>query len=842
MTSEPPAPISTLVEAAQSSLRDGPRASPASDPANRSPTSEWNPPRTGTANPHPNDASDPSFQHHPHHPQQRLNNPSPYYSANGTGGPQQSAPDASPTAAAQMQSPSNMNQAPDAGTTTPPAFPSTASPSAQGEYPAAGGFKPLTFKGPNDMSGQPLSPRSPVAHTTTTSLPPPPKSALSLPPIQHLASQPPPPPHLFNPSLQGPPQQPDHTPSYAAPLPYPGHYTTGGTSSPAPPPASTAPPHTYTPPNATASNNPPPPSSSYVPTSSTLAPSSTLSPPSLPTPVFSTNARTLSGTPLLGPSVFPPDDPATGRRASVQLPLPALYSAAGAGLGHAPHPHMANGAYGPGGYSPGRAGSVSYDERRSSVADYAVGSKRDSSSVDQPWNPDSKRRASNGTPNTYGDPTQQPPYPTSSPTFPPPQQHGGPYHPQPNPAYATHPQTYSPQHHPHHPPPPHPYAGSSPASFPVTPAVSPLQSTASHAAPERRTSFAVTGAPADTSRHPTSHHPHPSPQYHQHPSPPQAGAVGGGAPAAATYHPTPADAYANGPPQYQSVAPPPQPPPSAASAQQQGYAAASTGLPSYIRATHSPAPVHAPPQPPPPQQPPPQQHADPTPAPLTNGVVAGTAGSRDEAAGPAGAGRTLGSRPSPLLRRASLQQAVKHEPPAAAAATGDVAGYGVGAAAATRKASGEGAAPSATKTGQRSPASGVAGASAASTSGGAAALLAAAVVEAGSAGTAAGGAAASAAAKQLAATVSPYSRSPEHRVSHKLAERKRRKEMKDLFDELKGALPDEAFRQSKASKWEILSKAIDYIEVLAVIAKERDELREENTELQRRLAAFEGQK
>lgn len=65
------------------------------------------------------------------------------------------------------------------------------------------------------------------------------------------------------------------------------------------------------------------------------------------------------------------------------------------------------------------------------------------------------------------------------------------------------------------------------------------------------------------------------------------------------------------------------------------------------------------------------------------------------------------------------------------------------------------------------------------------------------------------ASKQTKETgAAPYARSPELRVSHKLAERKRRKEMKDLFDELRDQLP--ADRGMKASKWEILSKGDSY--------------------------------
>ncbi|KAL0254319.1 hypothetical protein SLS55_009793 [Diplodia seriata] len=76
-----------------------------------------------------------------------------------------------------------------------------------------------------------------------------------------------------------------------------------------------------------------------------------------------------------------------------------------------------------------------------------------------------------------------------------------------------------------------------------------------------------------------------------------------------------------------------------------------------------------------------------------------------------------------------------------------------------------------------------------------------------------------------------YSRTPELRVSHKMAERKRRSEMKQLFDELNGIIPNSP--GNKSSKWEILTKSIEYIRSLQ---RNYDRIQSDNTRMRQESA------
>lgn len=120
--------------------------------------------------------------------------------------------------------------------------------------------------------------------------------------------------------------------------------------------------------------------------------------------------------------------------------------------------------------------------------------------------------------------------------------------------------------------------------------------------------------------------------------------------------------------------------------------------------------------------------------------------------------------------------------------------------------------------------------------------------------------------QQMTTSSLPYARSPALKVSHKIAERKRRKEMKELFDELRDCIPsmnasgtaattptvidgipistpappqphpaDVGGRGIKSSKWEVLAKAVEYINKLQY---ENSELSNTVLELQRLNQAF----
>lgn len=68
---------------------------------------------------------------------------------------------------------------------------------------------------------------------------------------------------------------------------------------------------------------------------------------------------------------------------------------------------------------------------------------------------------------------------------------------------------------------------------------------------------------------------------------------------------------------------------------------------------------------------------------------------------------------------------------------------------------------------------------------------------------------------------------------HKIAERKRRRDMKELFEELRACLPS----SGKLSKWEVLEKAVDFIDYLtetqAELSKKKTELLSNINELKK---------